>query len=342
MTKPSWMYRPLLAALLLLSSCDGDSSTVADGVPDSEWEERADATIDIREEGDPEDALSEDALSEDALAQDFAMENRDPPDQESPPVTCDRSNTLGKFRIITSQSGGSFVGKYLAGPDPRVPMPILVDGPCTLYKYVAPDDCPLACTETTFCQSDGSCLGFPERLDVGTLSLIGVNPAFDASPDDKGLYYSLGEFVDWLPPDVKATLSAAGGSGIPPFELSARGIEPLPANKVTFQVSKGDAFSVYWEPAKSPSEVMVMVHLDIDYHALVSPYVECVAPDAQGKIVVPATIMEKLYGLGYSGLSTYPELDRLVRFTRNEKVVGSGCAELSVVSEQVLVVTILP
>jgi hypothetical protein len=222
MTGLSWTYRPLFATLLLFSSCNGASSTVADTAPDSAVVGRADVNADAWVNGAPEDAFAADAFAEDALSQDFWMENLDPPDQEPPPVTCDRSNTPGKFRIVTSQAGGSFVGEYLSGPAPRLPMPILVDGPCTLYQYVAPDDCPLPCTGSTFCQPDGSCLGFPERLDVGTLSLTGVNPALEATPDDSGLYYSLGEIVDWLPPDVEATLSAEGDSGIPPFELTTK------------------------------------------------------------------------------------------------------------------------
>jgi len=318
----------MVLTLLALSCAKGISSPLRD-----------DGQYDLAPSPDTSfEAMEEFVWAEDMLGEEVGKTV----ETEALETLCNRGNLLGKFQLSITETGGSFRGEYLSGPDPRLPEAILQDGPCTLYKYTAPEGCASQCADESYCQSDGSCLGPPKRLDVGTISLTGVDPAVDISADAELLYYTLGELFDWLPPDGEMTLSAAGGSGIPPFELTAWGVEPLTAGQQTIEVGMGDSLTVHWEPAKSSSEVMVMLRLDIDYHAMVSPYAECQADDADGGITVPATIMDELYGLGHTGLGTYTELDHLFRFTRSEVALQESCAELTVFSDSTIQVVVVP
>lgn len=220
---------------------------------------------------------------------------------------------FGTFQLLLRQdSVTSFLGRMYNGPLPSTIIWQAVDssGPCKLLKPRTPL-CQEPCGSSAACVEDDSCQPYPKVVNVGTLTLSGVETdkgTKDFTMDPIGGYYQPMGISLKFPPfkegDV-VTLSATGSQEIPPFTLKLKGFKPLAVLNDSFPCGEGQAIELKWEPPSINLHTIILVMVDISYHGGTKAKIECECED-NGKLTIPAFLLDKLKGFGISG---YPKIE---------------------------------
>lgn len=247
---------------------------------------------------------------------------------------CGRDNTWGSFEVHIDSTGGGASGKYVDGPQPVLPQQQSQDGPCVFYAFDSPPLCDPPCIQGSLCGLGNLCHEFPSGLDAGLVTISGTAPPLTMEPTGSFAYYTTEEFPGLFGPGDEVRLSAAGGSGVGPFELSASGVSVLSLDSLDFTMVEGEPFVVAWEPAGDPPEALMRLRLEIDHHAFLAAYMECEVPDKAGQIVVPDTMVQAAIEVGHLGAGIFVENASLERFTFDEVETSFECARLVVRSQQ--------
>jgi hypothetical protein len=245
--------------------------------------------------------------------------------------SCDRFDTLGTFTVGVNRNGGTFSGVYWDGPDPGLLDSVLEEDGCAFYRYV-PRECDPPCDPPLACAFDETCRPWPQYLSVGTISVTGTDPPLEIEPTEFNSYYTTEVYEDLFGPGDALTVSAAGSFDVGPFSVTVAGVPLLEPYEQTVTMVEGEPLVISWTPADGPDDAVVRVHLDNDHHG-VAAYAECEVPSAEGQILVPESIVEKMIEAGGSGIGTYVENAYLVRTTRSEQRHDPGCVVVSSSSE---------
>jgi hypothetical protein len=156
---------------------------------------------------------------------------------------CPAAQRVGGFAVTDSGLFSAIQGQVLAGVIPSlVPEELAVDGDCALHRRRNPF-CNPPCGGDQTCDLDGQCIPFPAALDVGTIELRSQDACFALTARPPGNNY----FKTDVPHPVVAVdavveLAAGGALGV--IRLHGVGVEPLPATRPSWTVTRGQSLVV--------------------------------------------------------------------------------------------------
>lgn len=212
-----------------------------------------------------------------------------------------------------SQGYTSVLGKVYDGPSPSAVAwkQAAASGDCKLYTPDVPF-CDPGCGSTALCVENNVCKDFPKSLSVGKVTVNGMKTkdgktSFSMDPLLNSYQPSGGVIVDFPPFAEGATvnLSAAGGSGVEAFTVSAKGISPLQVLGDSLVLADGKSLEVKWTAPGDPSLSKVHAMVDISHHGGTKGKIECEGAD-DGSLEIAAALVDQLKALGVSG---YPKID---------------------------------
>jgi hypothetical protein len=249
------------------------------------------------------------------------------------PVVNPDAESFGVFQIILREDGktASFLGKIYDGPQPiNTIWEEKLSAGC--LKVVAPrlPFCANPCGSGSACVADDSCQAYPSAVHAGALRVSGLITNKGAAPFSVSPLNNLYQAVGLLYPPFNegdtVQVSAAGSESSPPFVLKALGLAPLkPLTDTVLTFADGKPIDLKWEaPAKDIHSSMDVV-IDLTFHGGTKAKIEGRCDD-NGKLTIPATLLDKLKTYGMSG---YPRLN----MTRIAKGTDANAkAELSLES----------
>ena len=248
---------------------------------------------------------------------------------------CDLATRIGGFSVEAQADFGVVQGVVADAVLPAaVPRLVSETGSCRLLqrRNLA---CLPACAGNEACGEAGSCIPYPRQIDVGVVEIAGLTRTTSMSPLEPGnTYFSPGADNPPYSSDAQVLLTAAGGSGIEPFELLGRGSEPLPESP-SGQLVRGMDLSLSWPPPGTQAPTHVLVELTIDQHGVSPLTLACELADS-GSGTLPAALIDQLLDAGISG---FPN-GKLTRRTADHVLLAQGCVELMVGSPRAANVTV--
>jgi len=249
---------------------------------------------------------------------------------------CDANERVGAFVVELGDDYTSVEGRVADAVDPnQLQSTVATDGACRLLRPVTLV-CDPPCESGTTCGPDGTCVAYPEFVDVGAVTIDGLRAPVTMTASPPVFYYTN---PGTLPhPGYEAgahiALEAAGSDG-PAFTLEGRGVSPLQVEDEALRLSRGEPAALAWVPAEGVTEARIHITLAIANHGGTPGRIECVADDT-GTFAVPASLVDALLDLGYSGFPTV----EIARQTADATTVPGGCVQLLVRSKRVLPVEI--
>jgi hypothetical protein len=213
---------------------------------------------------------------------------------------------------------------------------------CRLLKPRAPFCDPL-CTSGETCAMDDTCIAAPTPLDVGTVTLRGLQA--NDGPTELSLnplapsntYQPRGSSNLAYPPfdeEGTVTLTAEGGE-LAPFELRTPAIEPLETSLPPTVTVGGDTPTLLtWTPPTT-SGSRIIITVDISHHGGQTGELTCEGED-DGELELPSALVDGLIELGVAG---FPDL-KLTRQASSEPLPDAPGLSLIAFSTVTLAVEI--
>lgn len=234
---------------------------------------------------------------------------------------CARDRRLGSFEVALRLDVSTVTGEVRDGV---IPVTILeetrAEGDCTLLRRNNPF-CDPACTPGETCDFDGTCIPFPERQDVGVVSITGLSTAVELSPLEPGNdYFTQIEHPGFAPGDLIELTSTDGHYGR--LRMHGYGSAPIAPAGDMWTMAEASALSIAWDAPASPSESRVVVRIQIDEHGTTPVALHCDFVDT-GAAEIPSTMIDELIGTAVSG---YPSAT-IARRTADSMDVDDGCVE---------------
>jgi len=196
--------------------------------------------------------------------------------------------------------------------------PSIVEGDCVYLTAVEPGFCEPACDVDSYCDPDGVCQPWPQRVDVGTMHLTGLAKDATMTPNDNHYYDVVEDMPDPMFTGGETATLTADGNQLPAFSISTVTPEPLVDQiDCDLEPSATEDLTISWTPSSSGVgrvrwEMITMMH------AGNGPMVLCESDDT-GSLVVPQAIVAA-YIEDRTQWPTY----QLSRFTRDTASVGQG------------------
>lgn len=166
------------------------------------------------------------------------------------------------------------------------------EGNCRLLTWDEPL-CDPACGDAA-CVEPGTCVPYPTRFGVGTLTVTGLVEPVSLDPDALDLYVHEGT-DDLFAPDAAIAISASGDD-LPAFTLAvaAPSVDRIRIGGAAggfpdFQPGEGHTFR--WSPVDPGSRVRLHMASDRFHGQPNAAVVECEGPDV-GALAVPAAILD--------------------------------------------------
>jgi hypothetical protein len=299
----------LLGALLTFGmACDGDDD-----------DDSATSDDDATDDDDVTDDDDDDVTDDDD-------------DDDTTPVElrggCTFEDKVGWF-VVQHEADYSYVsGEVRDGVVPiTVRENVLQQGDCTLWRSNNPF-CDPSCSPDETCDFDGECIPYPSNLDLGTVTIDGLNKEVSMDPPGGTMpatYYDTQMPQPAFDPGAEVRLEAEGNE-IAGFTLFGEGFEPIVIPDEPWVVVDGEPLDVTWTP-DGAGQATVWVRLNIDQHGTTPVEIWCDVADT-GSLSVPADVMDALIGYGVSGFAT----GTIYRHTLDSVTVETGCVQFEVVS----------
>ncbi|MBM66540.1 MAG: hypothetical protein CMH55_09930 [Myxococcales bacterium] len=254
-----------------------------------------------------------------------------------PYATCDASRHLGGFEMSLRAGFTSVQGAVADGVRPLdVPEVSRQEGACQLLRPKTLF-CATPCPGGETCGDDGQCVALPSNVSVGTVTVEGLSAPVEMEARAPIYFYN---HVGALPhpgfvEGASLSLVATGADGGEAFAISSLGVAALEVVDETMAMERDTAGQLTWVPSTGDPSVRIEIELNIANHGGTPARVVCVAEDS-GQFQIPATLINDLLDLGYSG---FPSV-ALTRVSSNTADVGEGCVASRAQSEQVLAVEI--
>jgi hypothetical protein len=185
------------------------------------------------------------------------------------------------------------------------------EGECQLLKPRAPF-CDPACTGGAVCEADDTCTPVPKALDLGTITLSGLNDDSGDHPLEltalapSNTYQPRGSSPFVYPPFEEGAvvqLSTEGGA-YEPFELSAPAIAPLELSATSpLPFDPEGTTTIRWAPPADSAASHIIVRVDISHHGGQKGELLCETDD-DGELELPAALVQGLVDLGVAGYPT--------------------------------------
>ena len=286
-----------------------------------------------RAEGSDDDATADDdASGDDDTGDDDADDDSSETDDDTEPPTlrgaCELADKVGAFVVQHEPEYTVVSGEVRDGVVPAAVLEnVLTDGDCRLLRRPNPF-CDPPCEPGQTCDLDGECIPYPLNLDVGTVTVVGLNKEVAMEPPGAGLpavYYDTQMPHPGFDPGAAIRLDASGNA-IDGFTLHGEGFAPLAIADEAWIVRPGQPLEVGWTTAAG-EQVRILLRFNIDQHGTTPVEVWCDVDDT-GSASVPAGVMDALIGYGVSG---FPSGDAY-RHTVDSADVEVGCVEFEVSS----------
>lgn len=181
--------------------------------------------------------------------------------------------------------------------------------------------CEGGCEQAETCDFDGTCVPYPEAIDLGPVTLAGLVRDVSMDPVQPGARY-----FDTSLPHPAMTAGAllqlrTEGGPLGPFDLHGIGVAGLELDGAAWVLDRGQDLTVRWSPAPGRSHVRMEVR--IDQHGI-SPSTLVCDFDDDGEGSAPAAIVDALIDAGVTG---FPN-GTLSRRTVDQATVPGGCVDL--------------
>ncbi len=280
---------------------------------------------------DDDDATGDDDAGDDDTGDDDTGDDDSGDDDTTPPAlrgACDLADKVGAFVVRHEPEYTAVSGEVQDGVVPIAVLEnVLEIDDCRLMRRNVPF-CEPACDPGETCDFDGQCIPYPSNLDVGTVTITGLNKEVVMEPPGEG--YPASYFDTQMPhpgfdPGAAVQLDASGNE-IPGFTLYGEGSAPISIPDDPWIVREDEPLEVTWT-AESGDQVRILLRFNIDQHGATPVEVWCDVEDS-GSASIPAEVMNGLIAYGVSG---YPSGDAYRR-SLDSVDTEVGCVEFEVSS----------
>lgn len=271
-----------------------------------------------------------------ALAAGCSSSGDDKPDDGSAnagPLTykpCDQSKRAGLMRVQRLAGLTSVFVSVKDGVNPKDVLEVTASaGGCSLLegrKLL----CQSACGADQTCGEAGACVKVPTALDLGTVTIDGLNanvslPFEPKSAMDSVAGYKSGRLgVLDLAPAASLSLRTSGGV-VPAFSLRGAGSAPLEVPQDKVAMEKGKPVVLTWTAAPAVESTRVHIEVDVAKHAFISAVIDCDGVADTGQFEIPASLVSKLLDIGLGG---FPMVT-MSRRTVDSRDLSVGCVEFA-------------
>jgi hypothetical protein len=256
------------------------------------------------------------------------------PDGSGPPP----GDPRGEIRVTESRhpwgSASAVQARFYQTREARFHRQTMAEGDCVLFEFeqaFCDPPCNGICVETNVCEP------WPVAVSAGTLTIDGLTVPVTIEPDDYGGYWNATTLPENLFDEgatITATLSGAELAG---FTLETVGTRPLAAAITNDEITleNGSDFTLTWTPGGG-GRVLLTLNANNNGHG--APYnaiIRCDAPDEDGAITVPASIIgafPETYRWEICAGQDCP-LSTIARYRRDEVEVPNGYVKLVVSNE---------
>ncbi len=233
---------------------------------------------------------------------------------EQPPGPVGDQHGEGAFQLEIVPPGdqkpgmAAILGKVNDGPNPELIVweSASIENACELLVPRIPF-CYPSCPNLSACVEDDVCQEYPSALDVGTVTVDGVETTDGETRftmDPIAGYYQPAATIDLaIPPFAEGgvvTFTASGTPTAAPFTLTATGVSALEVLSESITLEDGEPVVVQWVPPAEPSLSTVLVSVNISYHGGTKGRIICRTPDT-GVLELSGPILDELKALGVSG-----------------------------------------
>ncbi len=241
---------------------------------------------------------------------------------------CPLASDFGGFRVVSQDDGSAVEGDVSDGVVPQLVLEeIAVSGDCHVLRRNNPY-CEPSCAAGEVCDFDGTCLPYPSKQDLGTVTVAGLLQPVALEPVFPGnTYYDTTLPTPPYDPGGVIALDMPGGV-YGPATLYGVGVEPLTSLDSLWSVEDGQDLVVRWEaPTGSVVRSEVGLSINVDQHGTSPGAVYC-SFDDDGEGTVPGDLVSVLVAAGVTGFPS----GALARRTFDHAAAGDGCMDFEVVA----------
>lgn len=241
-----------------------------------------------------------------------------------PAEACTLNSRVGFFEVANWQGYATVAGEVSEGVIPlTVLQPLEQEGGCWLMRRENPF-CDPPCGAGQLCDHSSQCIPYPEKKDVGTVTISGLKESVEMTPDPVNNYYDTTVPYPLFDPASPIELIATGGD-LEGFSLSATGVVTLEVPDIEWTMKKNEPLALSWVPVVSGAHIYLSINVDQHGNSPVTMF--CNFED-NGSAEIPSTLVTKLLEYGVSGFATAD----IYRRTLDSTNISAGCVELVVFS----------
>lgn len=241
---------------------------------------------------------------------------------------CGLADDLGGFRVISGVDGSGVEGNVADGVVPQsVLEQVAADGDCVLLRRNNPH-CDPACGAGETCDFDNTCLAYPVKQDLGTVTVAGLvqDVAMDPVFPGNTYYDSSVPTPPWASGQLIALDMPGGVYG--PRTLYGVGVEPLEALDAEWVVEDGQDLLARWSPPTGEVvRSVVGLSVNVDQHGTSPGALYCTFDD-DGEGTVPAALISTLVSAGVTGFPS----GALERRTIDHVAIDGGCMDFAILA----------
>ena len=235
---------------------------------------------------------------------------------------CPRAERVGGFEVLLEEAYSAIDGEVRSAALQTVIQTVHAEeGDCYLLRNENPF-CDPPCSGGEACSASATCAAFPERVEVGTVTIAGLEVEVALEPAADKRYFHTDLPHPAIAPGSVIELSADGGeySG---FSLDGVGFGPLTGVSSPLLLAPETPLAITWEP--EGGEARIAIAINIDQHGTSPSNLLCDVEDT-GSYEVPAVVIDALLESGVSG---YPSAN-LYRQTADSTQMDTGCVDFRV------------
>ena len=287
--------------------------------------------------GDDDDTSSDDDTGDDDSTADDDTGDDDTGDDDTgdddtePPVlrgACELAEKVGAFVVQHEPEYTAVSGEVRDGVVPIAVLEnVMEQGGCRLLRRNNPF-CDPPCDPGETCDLHGQCIPYPASVDVGTVTITGLNKEVVMEPPGDGLpasYYDTQMPHPGFDPGAAVRLDASGNE-IAGFTMYGEGFAPLESADETWIVRPDEPLVVNWT-VEAGDQVTILLRFNIDQHGTTPVEIWCDVEDS-GTASIPSEVMNGLIAYGVSGFPSGDAYRRSLDSVDTE----AGCVEFEISS----------
>lgn len=230
---------------------------------------------------------------------------------------CPLGERVGAFDVILEEQYSAINGEIRGALiQTQILSELAAEGECRLLTVENPF-CDPPCGGGEVCTNEAQCAAFPPRIEVGTVTITGLEVPVSMEPQADQRYFETELPHPVITPGIPIELTADG------LNLSGHGFSALADISPVLAIAPKTDLDVTWEA--EGGEAHVRLEINIDQHGISPATLYCDVPDT-GSYTVPAALIDALM---LSGISGFPA-GTVYRQTIDSTNGPSGCVEFRV------------